>query len=52
MRLTTILNRVETYKSFVYGTGRWERKMAVAAGGSEELTVVVPVRARKGAKAA
>ena len=46
MRLTTILNRVEKYKSFVYGEAKFER--AVAGG---EASLVVPVRARKGSRA-
>lgn len=48
MRLTTILNRVEKYKSFVYGTGTWERKKV---GGGEEVSLVIPLRPRKGSRA-
>ena len=46
MRLTTILNRVEKYKSFVYGEAKFER-----AGSGGDASLVVPVRSRKGAKA-
>lgn len=43
MRLQTILNRVERYKSFVYGAARWD------TDGSEP-TLVIPVRPRKGSR--
>jgi transposase len=40
MRLQTILNRVGKYKSFVYGSGRFEER-------SDGLALVVPVRPRR-----
>lgn len=40
MQLQTILNRVEKYKSFVYGQARWVE-------GAERMTIEVEVRARK-----
>jgi len=39
MQLKSILNRVERYKSFVYGKPRWAEKAA-------RLTIEVPVKAR------
>ena len=39
MQLKSILNRVERYKSFVYGKPQWVEKAA-------RLTIVVPVRSR------
>ena len=51
MRLSTILNRVEKYKSFVYGTATWERKKGVPGGTSEEVSLVIPLRPRKGSRA-
>lgn len=43
MRLETILNRVEKYKSFVYGSGRFEEQR-------DGAVVVVPVRPRRGSR--
>jgi transposase len=43
MRLSTILNRVEKYKSFVYGSGRFEEQ-------ADGLALVVPVRARRNSR--
>jgi transposase len=45
MRLSTILNRLEKYKSFVYGNGRLERD----CGGN--LSLVIPIRPRKRSRA-
>ncbi len=44
MRLSTILNRVEKYKSFVYGSGWFEER----EGGA---VLVVPVRSRRNSRA-
>ena len=43
MQLTTILNRVERNKSFVYGTPRWDDK-------AMQPTIEVPIRARTNGK--
>lgn len=43
MRLATILNRVEKYKSFVYGAARFEEQ-------DEGVTLVMPVRARRNSR--
>ena len=43
MQLKTILNRVEHYKSFVYGTAVWVED-------AERPRLEVPVRARKGSR--
>ena len=39
MQVTTILNRVEKRKSFVYGTARWS---------DNRVDIEIPVRPRKG----
>lgn len=43
MRLQTILNRVEKYKSFVYGSARIEEQ-------EDGVALVVPVRPRRGSR--
>lgn len=43
MRLTTILNRVEKHKSFVYGSARLEASV-------DGPTVVIPIRPRKNSR--
>lgn len=42
MRLATILNRVEKFKSFVYGSGRFEK----TADGSVSLLVSLTARSK------
>ena len=48
MRLTTILYRVEKYKSFVYGAGEFE---TVGKGVDRTTSLVISIRPRKGSQA-